>query len=362
MKKNISKPDDTQAGVSPYAERLAEWFDRFARDLPWRRTKDAYRIWLSEIILQQTRVDQGLPYYEKFIHRYPTVKDLASAPEDEIFRLWEGLGYYRRAQNMIKAARMVMEKFDGRFPGRYDDLLLLPGVGPYTAAAVASFASGEAVAVVDGNVSRVLARFTGYDKPINTGSGAKDIRLLAEWFLNRRQPDVHNQAVMELGALVCTPRNPQCGVCPFQGACRALSEGRVQELPVKKSAKPVQERAMDYLISFFEGKWSVHKRTENDIWKGLYEFPLLENLPADNDIAADGLKTCFHLQKRPSFAGKQTHLLTHRRLQLRFWLTNEFVPGYEYVETARLDELSFPIVLRRFLAGLKNSTNFDFHS
>ena len=349
-----------EKNTSPFATALAEWYRTAARDLPWRRTRDPYRIWLSEIILQQTRVEQGLPYYEKFLERYPTVKHLAAAADDEVFRLWEGLGYYRRAQNMLRAARMVVENYGGRFPSSYDELLKLPGIGPYTAAAVASFAFGEAVAVVDGNVARVLARFSGYAGAINTGSGPKDLQALADRFLDRRYPGRHNQAVMELGALICTPRNPRCEICPLKSGCRAYAEGRTAELPVKKAAKPVRVRRMDYLLSIKDGRLSVQKRTANDIWQNLYQFPLREGLPAGQQKAARQLQTEFGLEKPPVWAGDATHLLTHRRLLLRFWLTGEKLTGYEYVPLDRLEGLSFPVVLRRFLAGIKNSSNFEF--
>ncbi len=349
-----------EKNTSPFATALAEWFRAAARDLPWRRTRDPYRIWLSEIILQQTRVEQGLPYYEKFVERYPTVKHLALAPDDEIFRLWEGLGYYRRAQNMLRAARIVVEKYAGRFPSSYDELLKLPGIGPYTAAAVASFAFDEAVAVVDGNVARVLARFSGYAGAINTGSGPKDLQALADRFLDRRHPGRHNQAVMELGALICTPRNPRCEICPLKTGCRAYAEGRTGELPVKKAARPVQNRRMDYLLSIKDGRLSVQKRTANDIWQNLYQFPLLEGLPESRQQAARRLQMEFGLKKIPVWAGEATHLLTHRRLLLRFWMTAEKLDGYEYVPLDRLEGLSFPIVLRRFLAGKKISPNFEF--
>ncbi len=349
-----------EKNTSPYATALADWFRTAARDLPWRRTHDAYRIWLSEIVLQQTRVEQGLPYYEKFIARYPTINRLAAASDDEVFRLWEGLGYYRRAKNMLGAARIVVEKHKGQFPRSYDELLQLPGIGPYTAAAVASFAFDEPVAVVDGNVARVLARFFGYSGPVNAGSGPKDLRRLAETFLDRRNPGLHNQAVMELGALVCTPRNPRCDACPLKSGCRARAEGRTGELPVKKAARPVRNRRMDYLLSIRNGRISVEKRTDNDIWQNLYQFPLREGLPAVRAKAARRLLEAFGLKKPPHFAGDATHLLTHRRLLLRFWLTGELLPGYEYVPFDRVEGLSFPIVLRRFLAGIKNSSNFEF--
>lgn len=341
---------------------LMDWYLSNARDLPWRKTRNPYHIWLSEIILQQTRVEQGRPYYERFVKHFPSVKALAKASPDQVFKMWEGLGYYRRAQNMLRTAQIIVSKHNGRFPSNYDDLLSLPGIGPYTAAAIASIAFDRPVAVLDGNVARVLARFFGYTKPINAGSGPRDLQALAQTFLNYHQPGTHNQALMELGALVCTPRNPNCHICPLKTQCYAFAQKHTSKIPVKKPARPIKPRRMDFLLSIYQGRLSIEKRTQNDIWHNLYQFPLREELPKAKHHAAQQLKKEFGLNQLPVFVAQTTHLLTHRKLFIRFWITNEFLARYKYVPWNQLSSISFPIVLRRFLAGLKNSHNFDFNS
>jgi len=333
-------------------EKLHTWFRQNARDLPWRRTRDPYRIWLSEIILQQTRVDQGRPYYERFVRRFPDVKSLASAPEDEVMRLWEGLGYYRRAQNMLRAARLVTERFGGQFPDTYEELLALPGIGPYTAAAVASFAFDRPVAVADGNVMRVLARFTGTPEPVNTPAGQKIFRRLAQEFLDRRHPGLHNQALMELGALVCTPHRPGCENCPLRRECAARRQGTVKELPVRQAKAPVKRRVMHYLISLHNGRVALHQRRADDIWRQLYEFI---PVPAEISPGAAKIKAFFGLRDQPRKIASVKHALTHRRLELHFWLTDEKIPSENYVSTSEIKNYSLPSPLRKIWESLSGN-------
>jgi A/G-specific adenine glycosylase len=255
---------------------LIQWYEKHKRELPWRDTKDAYKIWISEIILQQTRVNQGLDYYYRFIERFPEVQSLAAATEDEVLKYWQGLGYYSRARNLHKAAQQVVSRFGGKFPDQYADVLSLSGVGDYTAAAICSFAYNLPFAVVDGNVFRVLSRLFGIDTPIDSGQGKKDFKLLAEELLDKKHPGQNNQAIMEFGALQCTPVSPACESCPLSTHCIALASGNVSTLPVKTQKVKTRARYFNYLFIKHKNNTYLQKRTGNDVWKNLYEFPLIE--------------------------------------------------------------------------------------
>lgn len=256
--------------------RLAAWYTTNKRDLPWRHTRNPYLIWISEIILQQTQVAQGMDYYRRFVAQFPTVAALAEASQDEVLKAWQGLGYYSRARNLHASAQMVMQRFGGQFPQTYAEVLSLKGVGEYTAAAVCSFAYRLPYATVDGNVYRVLARYFGCDVPIDTTEGKRFFAQLAQTLLDRHQPDVHNQALMEFGALQCTPASPQCNVCPLCDSCAAWREQRVAALPVKQGKTHVRDRYFYYFLIEVAGKTFVRQRGANDVWQGLYEFPLVE--------------------------------------------------------------------------------------
>lgn len=258
------------------AARLARWYEAFGRDLPWRHTRDAYRVWLSEVILQQTRVNQGLDYYLRFTQRFPTVADLAAASEDEVLKLWQGLGYYSRARNLHRAAREVVERFGGEFPRRYDEVRSLRGVGDYTAAAVCSISYDEPVAVVDGNVYRLLSRLYDEPSPIDSTAGKRLFRDLATAVMGGARPSTHNQAVMDFGAMVCTPRSPRCGECPLEDRCLARAHATVELRPVKTAKTAVRERWFNYLHITCEDRLPLLRRGEGDIWQGLYEFPMIE--------------------------------------------------------------------------------------
>ncbi|GAA4280555.1 A/G-specific adenine glycosylase [Gaetbulibacter aestuarii] len=256
---------------------LIRWYSNNKRHLPWRETTDPYKIWLSEIILQQTQVKQGLPYYEAFIKSFPSVFDLAKADENTVLKLWQGLGYYSRARNLHSAAKYVVNELNGVFPSNYKDLLKLKGVGDYTASAIASICFNENTAVVDGNVYRVLSRYFGISTPINTTKGVKEFKTLAQRVMDTRQPADYNQAIMEFGAIQCTPKNPDCSVCPFNNSCVALQKNVINELPVKlKAAKP-KKKYFNFLVFISEdGKILLEKRVGKGIWQNLYQFPLIE--------------------------------------------------------------------------------------
>ena len=289
---------------------LQVWYQENRRLLPWRETRDAYRIWLSEIILQQTRVAQGLDYYNRFVQHYPTVQDLAAASEDDVLKLWQGLGYYSRARNLHKTARAVGNH---PFPTAYADLLRLPGIGPYTAAAIASFSADEAVAVVDGNVYRVLSRLFDLDLPIDSTQGQKYFQQLATELLDRRHPAQHNQAIMEFGALQCTPTSPLCESCPLADKCLARQRDTISQRPVKAGKTKVRDRHLHYYLLKEGDRLWVHQRGAGDIWQGLWEFYLEEE--GVDAPAAIGLSFA-EAHTAPAFTLR--HLLSHQRLTCDF--------------------------------------------
>ncbi|MFN4082066.1 MAG: A/G-specific adenine glycosylase [Bacteroidia bacterium] len=257
-------------------EKLLIWYKKNKRQLPWRNTQNPYYIWLSEIILQQTRVEQGLPYYLNFTNTFKTIFTLAEAPSETVLKLWQGLGYYSRARNMHKTAKNIVEQFGGVFPDKYEKLIKLKGIGPYTAAAIASFAYNQPYAVLDGNVFRVLARYFCIDKPINSTIGKKIFTQLANEFLNKKEPAIHNQAIMELGAIVCTPANPKCTECPIQNGCLANTKKIQSTLPLKLTKKKPINRYFNYLVLVQNNKTYLKQRTLKDIWQGLFEPILIE--------------------------------------------------------------------------------------
>ena len=260
---------------SEFADILIDWYENNKRDLPWRDTQDPYRIWISEIILQQTRVAQGYDYYIRFIQRFPDVMTLAEADEDEVMKYWQGLGYYSRARNLHAAARSIRKA--GAFPSTYEGVRALKGVGDYTAAAICSFAYGLPYAVVDGNVYRVLSRWMGIDTPIDSTPGKKLFAQLADELMDKSRPALYNQAIMDFGALQCTPSSPDCVSCPLADSCMALAQGRVEALPVKQHRTKVTDRFFNYIyVRTYSGQTFIRKRTGNDIWKNLYEPVLLE--------------------------------------------------------------------------------------
>ena len=256
---------------------LLKWNrEKNTRQMPWKGEKDPYKIWLSEIILQQTRVEQGLNYYNNFINTFPNVHKLAKAPDKKIFKLWEGLGYYTRCRNLILTARYISKELNGKFPGKYEEIKALKGIGPYTAAAISSFAFNLSHAVLDGNVFRVLARIFGINKPADSTDGKQFFTELANKLLDKKQPGLFNQAIMDFGAVVCKPVAPFCAKCFFNNNCVAFLNNKVNELPIKKKKNSIKKRWFYYLVIEYKNEIAIRQRTEKDIWQQLYEFPMIE--------------------------------------------------------------------------------------
>ena len=330
--------------MSSFTETLLHWFRENGRELPWRGTHDPYAIWLSEIILQQTRIQQGRDYWERFMRRWPTVHALAAATEDEVLREWQGLGYYSRARNLHFAARQIVEL--GGFPTSFDGLRQLKGVGDYTAAAIGSIAFGLPVAVVDGNVYRVLARHYGIDVPINTTRGKRTFETLAQELLPTNESGTFNQAMMDFGATWCTPRTPRCIDCPVAETCEALRTGRVNQLPVKEKKLKVQERRLTYIYIRHKGQTALRRRLAGDIWQGLWEPLLVENEPLPDlgcplTLLANGVK----------------HVLTHRIIMADFYLAEpEARPGlpdeYQWINEQDIADYALPRLIERLLSKL----------
>ncbi len=301
-----------------FRNNLCTWFDFHKRDLPWRHERSAYKTWLSEIILQQTRIQQGLPYFERFLAAYATVEQFAAADSDEIMRMWQGLGYYSRARNMHAAAKQVVSEFGGNFPQTLQEIKSLKGIGNYTAAAILSLAYGLPFAVLDGNVYRVLARVYAITLPINDPKAEKVYQQKAEELLDRNHPAVHNEAMMELGALICIPKNPLCHMCPVRNSCDAFHTGMTHQLPYKIATKAVKDRFLHYLFIFNSPAIILRKRESSDIWQGLFDFPLVEtdNEQSTVSLSMYGLGTEETMLK-PIAALK--HKLTHQLLHIRFY-------------------------------------------
>ncbi len=307
-----------------FSDKIITWYNKNKRDLPWRNTKDPYLIWLSEIILQQTRVDQGMNYYLKFAKEFPTAKHLAKADNEKVMKLWQGLGYYSRARNLHTTAKIITDKYKGEFPTDHAEILSLKGIGEYTAAAIASFAFNKPHAVVDGNVYRVLARVFGIETPIDSTQGKKEFYQLANELIDKKNPALHNQAIMELGAIQCKPANPDCSICVLNTMCFAYSKKRVAELPVKVKAIKVRDRYFNYLVLHHKGTTVINKRTEKDIWTNLYDFPLIETieeLKEEQFLKSVEWKKFIGLTKYTvrSISPSYKHILSHQRIYARFF-------------------------------------------
>jgi len=339
-----------------FSNRLIQWYLQNKRDLPWRTTQNPYEIWLSEIILQQTRVAQGLPYFEAFINAFPTVYDLANASEEQVLKLWQGLGYYSRARNLHQTAQLIVSSYKGVFPTTYDGLLQLKGVGPYTAAAIASFSFGEVVPVVDGNVFRVLSRYFGVETDISSHAAKKEFTQLAQELIDVNQPALFNQAMMEFGSLQCVPANPNCDQCVFNDSCVALQKKKVQLLPIKLKKTKVTTRFLNYLIVKDERDFLlVQKRAAKGIWHNLYEFPLVETnqeVQVDYFDSGNFLHSFFQnpIETIIPFDTKSiTHKLSHQNLQIRFWKLTVLGVLEKGIQPEDLKKLPFPIVLFNFI-------------
>lgn len=335
--------------MSEFHLLIADWYRQTKRDLPWRNTNDPYFIWLSEVILQQTRVDQGIPYYYRFIEHFPHVDDLAAADLQNVLNLWQGLGYYSRARNLHQTAKFISSELNGVFPASYAELLTLKGIGPYTAAAVASFAFNENVPVVDGNVYRVLARHFDIDTPINSTAGAKLFKSLAENLIHPKHPALHNQAIMEFGALQCTPKNPKCSTCVLQGSCLAFANKTVQERPVKTKKQTVRNRFFHYLVFHVNAHTYIQQRKGRDIWEELFQFPLIET---ENDSPLTEIPWA-QMNQVLEISAPITHLLSHQRISARFYHihSSEVKPETDWIliQNAALQDFPIPRLIDKYL-------------
>ena len=336
--------------------KLLTWYIENHRDLPWRNTTNPYYIWISEMILQQTRVEQGLPYYFRFIDKFPQITDLACASEQEVLQIWQGLGYYARARNMHKGAKFIVDELKGDFPSDYKDLLQLPGIGPYTAAAIASFAFKECVPAVDGNVKRVVARFYGLDTNIEAPAFFKMAFSLLEEVIPENAADTFNQATMELGATVCTPNNPKCHQCPINEMCVALSTKQTNVLPIRKKKIKVVERHMHFCVLQKDNTYLIRQRPSEGIWGGLYEFIHFDSKSSVDSKFPD-MDCPFELPSHsPVLKFSTLHKLSHQHIHAYFWhmpVDREITSLNELGIWVEMDELkSFPLhkLMRKFVS------------
>ena len=338
-----------------FSNSLLHWYLQNKRDLPWRNTTNPYPIWLSEIMLQQTRVAQGMPYFHAFMEAFPTVFDLAKADEEQVLKLWQGLGYYSRARNMHKTAQIIAFELNGNFPNNYTDLLKLKGVGEYTAAAIASFAFNEVVPVVDGNVFRVLARYFDVETDIASATAKKEFSNLAKELIPNDNPALFNQAIMEFGALQCVPKNPNCEICIFNSSCAALQKKKVSELPVKLKKTKVTNRFFNYLI-FLDNynNTIIKKRIDKGIWHNLYEFPVIES---DEELDFDLIVS--KIEEKYSNLGIESvskynevqiiHKLSHQKLHINFYKVDVMLEIVDEIHLDTLKNYPFPIVIYNFI-------------
>lgn len=347
---------------------LQEWYATNKRDLPWRDTKNPYLIWISEIILQQTRVAQGLDYYNRFVRRFPDIRSLAEAGRKDVLKCWQGLGYYSRARHLHETAEDIQRRFGGIFPEQYDDILTLKGIGEYTAAAITSFVWNQPRPVIDGNVYRVLGRLFAVETPMDTGKGKREYRELAALLMPPEQAGMHNQAIMEFGALQCVPQNPDCEKCPLSGKCMAYASGNPQQYPVRQKKTKTRNRYLNYFFIICGSHTYLHHRTGKDIWEGLYEFPLIEtNDPVnlDTNVPENFANTGIlrHFNKLFRGTGRTAisvemknvrHVLSHQILYATFYKVeiqkeNVALKKYLKISLSALDEYPFPKLISAFL-------------
>ena len=345
-----------------FSDVLSQWYAINKRDLPWRSTVNPYHIWVSEIILQQTRVDQGLPYYLKFIDAFPVVSDLANADEDLVLKLWQGLGYYSRARNLQFSAKLILSEFGGNFPENYTDILKLKGVGSYTAAAIASFSFGLPFAVLDGNVIRVLSRVFGIQTPFDTTAGKKQFQKLAQELLDKKNPAEYNQAIMEFGALQCVPKSPKCNDCPIINDCIAFNSNTVSLLPVKSKKLKVKNRFLHFLVINKSNQLLIGKRNSG-IWQGLYEFPFLEfdkNLDEKSVLKSPLWINFFKdsVKQISSISESYIHKLSHQKIHAKFWEidVNSFrTSGFKAVKCNELQKYPVSSLTEKYLNSRINN-------
>ena len=346
-----------------FSNILVYWYLQIKRDLPWRKTKDPYLVWLSEIMLQQTRVAQGMSYYLVFSESFPTVKDLAKADESTVLKMWQGLGYYSRARNLHFTAKYVSEELNGHFPTNYKELIQLKGIGDYTASAIASICFNEPDAVVDGNVYRVLARYFGIKTPINSTKGIKEFKALAQTLLDTEQPGVYNQAIMDFGALQCKPQNPGCENCPLNSSCVAFEKKLIKELPVKEKKLKVKNKYYNYLVFVTEdNKTIVEERIGKGIWQGLYQFPLIETLSVvDLDMLASSEEFEALVPDNATIQlfneSPIVHKLSHQHLFTKFWIIKTQGNSKTTTDWNEIESFPVPVLIANFLKDFNPKLN-----
>lgn len=342
---------------------ILDWYHQNKRSLPWRKSINPYKIWLSEIILQQTRVAQGTPYYLRFVDKFPTVNDMANASEEEVLKLWQGLGYYSRARNLHTTAKIVVEQYNGVFPDTYKELLKLKGVGDYTASAISSICFNEAQAVVDGNVYRVLSRYFGIDTPINSTEGIKYFKVLAEKVMDTNDIRDYNQGIMEFGAIQCSPKKPLCLHCPLNDSCVALQKGVVDQLPVKLKKTKVRNRYFNYLIPIYKDINGnvftyLQQRKGKGIWQNLWEFPLLESSDVldwetINIRYKEVLADVDEVELMEYNDSSIVHKLSHQHLHTKFWVLNTSIEIPNQIPYEKIKEFPVPVLIADFIKAFK---------
>ncbi len=338
-----------------FSNTLIYWYLQNNRELPWRKSKNPYFIWLSEIMLQQTRVAQGMAYYLKFTETFPTIFDLANADESTVLKMWQGLGYYSRARNLHFTAKQVANDLNGVFPSTYKELIKLKGIGDYTASAIASICFDEPNAVVDGNVYRVLSRYFGIKTAINSSAGIKEFKVLAQTLLDTSQSGTYNQAIMDFGALHCKPQNPLCETCPFADSCVAFEKGLIKELPVKEKKIKVRNRYFNFLVIKTEDEKTIlSERKGKGIWQGLYQFPLIEsdtNINKDELIASEEFIKLFPDETTISLFNKKeiVHKLSHQHLYTQFWVVETATLPKATVNWTDIKQFPVPVLIANFL-------------
>jgi len=342
-----------------FSHKILHWYAQNKRTLPWRTTRNPYNIWLSEVILQQTKVAQGTPYYLKFTDTFPTIQDLASAPQEKVLKLWQGLGYYSRARNLHEAAKFIVSNLDGKFPKNYKELIKLKGIGDYTASAIASICFNAQEAVVDGNVYRVLSRYFGIDLPINSTKGIKYFKKLAIELLDKENTRDYNQGIMEFGAIQCTPKNPDCISCPLKDSCVALQKGVVDNLPVKIKKTKVKKRYFNYIVPLIKnnGNFTIlNQRKGKGIWQGLWEFPLIElareaslNEVEKEATALLNLNTSLHAYNDVAIV----HKLSHQHLYTKFWILETSQEIDNMVKIEEIEKYPVPVLIADFIKTYK---------
>lgn len=339
-----------------FTKKLTDWYLVSKRDLPWRNTTNPYYIWLSEIILQQTQVNQGLPYYNAFTSTFPTVFDLANANETQVLKLWQGLGYYSRARNLHASAKYIVNELNGEFPNTFSEIIKLKGVGDYTASAIASICFNKVTAVVDGNVYRTLARLYDIDTPINTGKGFKVFKALAQELIDKKNPATFNQAIMEFGARQCKPKSPDCTVCPFNNSCLALKKNKIEQLPVKVKAAKVKKKHFNFVVIISkDNRTLLEQRKGKGIWQNLYQFPLIETPKEINTESIEIELQSFTKLKEKVYNVSLynetpiVHKLSHQHLFTKFWIVtlNENLP--KGIATKEIHDFPVPILIENFI-------------